>query len=230
MRPVGKQRDAGQQPADLLLGRRMAEHRQGKRRLGHEHVARDRHEAGAGGIGGALVVAADHRPRALVLHRHLGAAQHMPGRLQPDTHVADAQRLAPVQRLLRLPCPLLAQPCAHQRQRVGARQHRAMAGTRVIGMRVGDHRAVHRPGRIDEEAAGLAVQPLRQDAQPVRRMQHDADTWQRFPPAARPNRTAAMDRNIAGTLCRLVRRARAGRRGGTSLRCWTPRAPATACC
>jgi hypothetical protein len=32
-----------------------------------------------------------------------------------------------------------------------------MAWTRVIGMRVGDHRAVHRTGRINEEAAGLAV-------------------------------------------------------------------------
>ena len=36
-----------------------------------------------------------------------------------------------------------------------------MAGTGVIGVRMGDHRAVHRPRRIDEEAAGLAPEPLR---------------------------------------------------------------------
>ena len=73
----------------------MAEHRQRERRLGDEHVARHRHEAGAGGIGGALVVAADHGARALVLHRHLGAAQHMPGRLQPDPHAAEVNASRP---------------------------------------------------------------------------------------------------------------------------------------
>ena len=166
MRPLGKQRHAGQQPADLLLRRRMVKYRQRERRLGHEHVARHRHEAGAGRIGGALVVAADHRPRALVLHRHLRTAQHVPCRLQPYAHIVDAHRLAPAQRLLRLPCPPLAEPDPHQRQRVRACQHGAMARTRVIGMRMGDHGTIHRPGRINKEAAGLAPQPLRRRLQP----------------------------------------------------------------
>ena len=74
--------------------------------------------------------------------------------------------LAPAQRLLRLARAVLAQPGAHQRQRIGGRQHRAMAGPRVIRMGVRHHRAVHRAQRIDEEAAGLAKQALRQDFQP----------------------------------------------------------------
>ena len=40
--------------------------------------------ARAGGIGRPLVVAADHGAGALVFHRHLGAAQHMAGRAEPD--------------------------------------------------------------------------------------------------------------------------------------------------
>ncbi len=42
-----------------------------------------------------------------------------------------------------------------------------MTRPRVVGMGMRDHRPIDRAGRIDEEVARLAVQPLRQDAQPM---------------------------------------------------------------
>ena len=96
----------------------------------------------------------------------------MPRRLQPQVHVADAEPLAPAQRLLCAAGPVLAQARAHQRQSVRTGEHRLMARARVIGVRVGNHRTVHRPQRIDEEAARLAVEALRQGLQPGRGMRH----------------------------------------------------------
>ena len=50
----------------------------------------------------------------------------------------------------------VAQP--HHVERFLRRQHRAVAGSGVVGMAVGDHGALHRAHRIDVEAAGLAAQ------------------------------------------------------------------------
>src|ERR1700743_2311793 len=50
----------------------------------------------------------------------------------------------------------IAQP--HHVERFLRRQHRAMAGSGMIGMAVGDDRALDRPYRIDMEAAGLAAE------------------------------------------------------------------------
>ena len=46
----------------------------------------------------------------------------------------------------------------HHVERLLRGQHRAMAGPGVVGMAVGNHGALHRPYRIDMEAAGLAAQ------------------------------------------------------------------------
>ncbi len=98
----------------------------------------------------------------------------MAGGLKPDAHVAQRDRLVPAQRLLAEAGVALAQPRPHHRQRVGRRQHGAMARAGVIGVAVGDHRAVHRPQRIDEESARLAEQAVGQDFQPGRGMRHRA--------------------------------------------------------
>ena len=58
MRSLGVKRHAGQQPPDLVYGRWVAEDRQRKRRLSHEHVAGDRYEWPAGWIRAAFVVTA----------------------------------------------------------------------------------------------------------------------------------------------------------------------------
>ena len=70
----------------------------------------DRLEAAAGRIRHPLVVAGDNRPAAPPLHRHLGAAEHVPGRLQPDPDTVDQQRLAILQHLP-LPSRAAPRPC-----------------------------------------------------------------------------------------------------------------------
>ena len=73
----------------------------------------------------------------------------MAGGLEADIDLADAQRLVPGQRLLRPAGAVLAEAGAHQGQRVGAGEHRAVAGAGVVGMGMGDHGAVRlgAPGR-----------------------------------------------------------------------------------
>ena len=44
---------------------------------------------------------------------------------------------------------------AHDVERLCCRQHLGVTGTGVVGMAVGDQRALHRAGRVDVEAAGL---------------------------------------------------------------------------
>ena len=69
---------------------------------------------------------------------------------------AERQRLAIADRLRRAG-EILAVAQPHDVERLLRRQHRAVAGARMIGMAVRDQRLVDRPGRIDVEAAGLAA-------------------------------------------------------------------------
>ena len=96
-----EQFDRMQQPGDLALVRRMAEHRQAEGRLGDEHVAGHRLERRAGRIGTPLVVAGSDDPAATVFQHRLGAAKHVAGRDESDIDVADPQALAIGQRLQR---------------------------------------------------------------------------------------------------------------------------------
>src|ERR1700752_2869179 len=50
----------------------------------------------------------------------------------------------------------IAQP--HNVERLLRRQHRAMAGARMVGMAMGDHGPLDRAYRIDVEIAGFAVE------------------------------------------------------------------------
>ena len=56
---------------------------------------------------------------------------------------------------------ILAIARGHDREGLRRRHHRAVAGARVVGMAVGDHRARHRPHRIDVEIARRAIEPGR---------------------------------------------------------------------
>ena len=47
----------------------------------------------------------------------------------------------------------------HDVERLARRQHRGVAGARMVGMAVRDQRAFDRPHRIDEEIAGRAAEP-----------------------------------------------------------------------
>jgi hypothetical protein len=150
----------------------MAEHRQAESRLGDEHVAGDRLERQAGRIGDPLVVARHHDPAAAILDRHLGAAEHVAGRLQPELHVAQRQDLSPARRLSCASGAALPHPDLHDRQRRGAGQHRAVSGPGMVGMGVGDDGALHRLHRIDEESTRLAPQAFGAHLQPGFGMGH----------------------------------------------------------
>ena len=163
MRALGEQRDAREQPLDFGVRGRMAEYGQGERRLGDEHIARHRLERCAGGIGGALVIAADHRAAAAEFHHHLRAAEYVARRHEPQRHLAGLDAFTPTDGAF----GFAGNPAGpHQRQRRRAGEHGAIAGARMVGMGVRDDGLVHRADRIDEEAAGLAIKALRQHAQP----------------------------------------------------------------
>ena len=68
----------------------------------------------------------------------------------------ERQRLAVADRL-RAAGEILAVAQPHDVERLLRRQHGAVAGARVVGMAMGDQRLLHRPGRVDVEAAGLAA-------------------------------------------------------------------------
>ena len=81
----------------------------------------------------------------------------MAGGMEFDGDVAEPDFLAVANRLgAAREIVAIAQP--HHVERLLGRQHRAMAGSGVVGMAVGDHGALDRPDRVDMEAAGLAAQ------------------------------------------------------------------------
>ena len=82
----------------------------------------------------------------------------MAGRMQADAHAAVLDRLAIGQRLQH---DVVAQPCAQHAGAVVRGQVVPVAATRMVGVRMRDHRAVHRPPRVDVEVARRAVQALR---------------------------------------------------------------------
>ena len=73
-----------------------------------------------------------------------------------DRRAAEIDAFAVADRLRRAGEILaIAQP--HQVERLRRRQHRAMAGARMVGMGMRDQRALDRPRRVDMKAAGLAA-------------------------------------------------------------------------
>ena len=89
-----EQGDGGEQGGDLAGIVRVAEHRQGEGRLGHEDVAGDRLEGRAGRVAAALVVAGNDDALAGMLQHDLGRAEDMAGRHQPDRDIAQIDGFA----------------------------------------------------------------------------------------------------------------------------------------
>ena len=81
----------------------------------------------------------------------------MAGRVKLHLDVAEPDLLAIGDRL-RTAGKVVSVAQPHHVERLLRGQHRAMAGAGMVGMAVGDHRALDRPHRIDMKAAGLASQ------------------------------------------------------------------------
>ena len=79
--------------------------------------------------------------------------------------LADPHAFAIFQRLL-VGVGHILEAGAHDGQRLGRGQRRAMAGPGMIAMAVGDHGARHGDGRIDIEVAGLAIEAARRRIEP----------------------------------------------------------------
>ena len=134
MRALREQRHRGQQARDLAVRRRMAEHRQGEGGLGDEDVARHRFEAAAGGIGLALVVAADHGAAAAPGRSPPARCPARARRAAAADHPVDAAGPRPSRAAAAPPRPPGAEARVHQRQRLAAGEHVAMARPGVVGM------------------------------------------------------------------------------------------------
>ena len=145
-----------EQLGDLLVGVAVAEHRQRKGCFGDEHVAGDEFERRAGRVGNVLVVARGDDTQAVRLDQDLGRTEHMAGRVERDFRAAEAHAFAVADRLDR-PGKVFAVAQPHEIERLLRRQHRAMAGARMVGMAVRDQRPFDRPGRVDVEVAELAA-------------------------------------------------------------------------
>ena len=157
MGALRKQRDRLQQFLHLFRRVAMAEHRQTKRRLGDEYVAWHHFEWCAGRIRRVLVVAGSDDADILAGDRDLGRAQHVAGGVEFDGDVAEPDLLAIGDRL-RGPSEVVAVAQPHHVKRLLGGQHRAVAGASMVGMAVGNDRALDRPHRIDVKSAGLAAQ------------------------------------------------------------------------
>src|SRR5262249_36583082 len=143
----------------LHLIRRFAvtEHRQSERGLGDEDVARHHLEWRAGRIWRVLVVAGCDDAGVLAGNRDLRRAKHMAGGMKFDGDIAEPDLLAIADRLRRAG-EVLAIAQSHDVERFLRRQHRAMAGTGVVGMAMRDHGPLDRADGINMEAARLAAE------------------------------------------------------------------------
>ena len=154
--------EAVDEAVNLAAGVGVAEDGQAEGRLGDEDVAGDGDERGTGRIGAALVVARDNDLLAAMLEDDLGRTEDMAGGDEADVDLADADGFAIGDGVGRL----LAVADVHDRQRLGGGPHRAMAAAGMVGMAVGDERAVlglrgidPRVGGFDEDALGKGLDP-----------------------------------------------------------------------
>ena len=145
-----------QKLGDFLAGIAVPEHRQRECRLGDEDVAAHQFERRAGRIGNVFVVAGGDDAKPVRLDRDLRGAKHVAGRMERHGDAAEIDALAIARRLGGAgETVAVAQP--HQIERLRRRQHRAMAGARMVGMGVRDQRPLDRPGRVDMKSADLAA-------------------------------------------------------------------------
>ena len=91
---LGELGEGMQELGDLLLRRRVAEDREGEGGLGDEDVAGDGLEGGAGGVGGALVVAGGDDAQGGGGDLDLGGAEDVAGGVEGGGDAAEGDRLA----------------------------------------------------------------------------------------------------------------------------------------
>ena len=157
MRTFRKQRHRGQELRHFIGGIAMAKHRKAEGGFGDEHIARHHLERRAGRIGCVLVIAGRYDARSAMGDGDLRRAQYMSRRVECRADLAKRDGLA-IGNRLRAAREVVAIAQPHHVERFLRRQHRTVAGARMIRMAVRDQRPFHRPHRIDVKAAGLAAQ------------------------------------------------------------------------
>ncbi len=166
VRAVGKIGERLQQLCDLAVIGLVAIDRKPECRLGDEEIAGDKLEACAGRVAPALVVARDHRPPAAMVDHHLGRAENVSGGNERHRYVADPDWPPVVEWLEGCPCPR-PEPQLHDVDRIGRRQHRIVAGPRMVRVAMGDDSARHRRMRVDMEVSRHAIKPMLIGAEPT---------------------------------------------------------------
>ncbi len=149
-----------QELADLGVGIAVAKHRQAEGRLGDENVAWNELERNASRIGDILVVARRHDAQPIGHDCDLRRAEHVAGGMEGHGRAAQVHAFA-IPDGLRGAGEAFAVTKPHDVERLLRGEHRAMAGTGVVGMTMGDHGLVHRTGGIDMKAAELAAHARR---------------------------------------------------------------------
>jgi hypothetical protein len=144
----------------------MAEHRQPEGRLGDEKIASDDLEAGAGGVGAALVVAGDDRAGAGMVQMDLRAAEDVASGVEREAGVTDGEGFAVSGRLAGADARL-AIAAGHDAQCFGCGEDVAVAGAGVVGMAMGDDRAGDGVRGVDIGVGRCAVEALRAHFEPV---------------------------------------------------------------
>ena len=92
--------------------------------------------------------------------RDLRRAEHVAGRVEGDGDAADRDSLSQPGGLRRAG-KIVAIAQAHNVERLLRRHNVAMSGAGMVGVAMGDQRALDGPDRIDEEIAGRAIQAFR---------------------------------------------------------------------
>ena len=129
--------------------------RQAEGRLGDEGVTAQRLEGGRNAVALELVVARGDPNLALRSDANLRGAQHVAGRMKRKLDPVARQDLAVSRRLDRD----VAQALAQDRRGVAMADINLRAVARVIGMRMGDDRALNRAPGIDVKVARGAIEP-----------------------------------------------------------------------
>ena len=167
MRALGKLRARLQQLRHLLARVAMLEHRQREGRLGDEQIARHELEGGAGRIG-ARACSRPRPRRGRPSTRSALARCRARGRQGTSVTVTSpmVSRLA-IGRGLRARAAPACRAARSSRASVSARgEHVIVPGPRMIGMAMGDDRALGPAIRVDVEAARPAIEALPIDREP----------------------------------------------------------------
>ena len=123
--------------------------------MDRRHFCNRRRPQRAGG-GVAAVGTDGHDAQAVKFDRDLGGTENVAGRVEGHLDATQRDGLTIADRLRR-PSEVVAVAQPHQVECFLGGQHRTVAGTRMIGMTVGDHGLVHRTGGVDMKAAVLAA-------------------------------------------------------------------------